>query len=790
MIGGLVLSSFLVGTATPGLAAVSSFRFRNQQEVGQCVGHVASAYAEPALGPRGEKVMRLVFVGGPGAVAAPGVFLACRPVGSLPPDWTKAKRVRLKLFNPGPVLLSLEVEVRTDTGSYHRHVMVSSGHWRSAVLDPGRIAAAGADLSRVQGIALHPVARQAGQLTEILIERIDVDWEGPVPVMPPVKPPSVARGQAAALVPELRPLGKVRWAGREIPIVAEEDVVVAGGGLAGVAAAVAAARGGAKTLLIERAGALGGMATSGYVPPAMRPELEGGLEKEFLDRCAEVGGPEQAHHPEVMKAVLFQMLKDAGARVLLYTTAIAPLMHHGAVRGVVIYSKAGFQAVRCKVAIDCTGDADIAARAGAPFQLGRGRDKLTQAMTLMFLLGNVNTDQFPGKGRRGAVTRQYVLAARQAGDFNIPYAGAAYCEKVIGGQHGVVNVNCVNVPGVDPLNPADLSYAHIQAFDAAWKLVEFFRKYVPGCEECYLVSSASFIGVRESRRILGEYVLTARDVLGSAVFDDGIARGFYPIDIHSADSRGDASGARLRAPYEIPYRCLVPRRVDNLLVAGRPISADHIAHGSLRVMGSTMALGQAAGTAAALCVARHVTPRQLDGREVQAALHEAGALPDIWQRVPDNLALASHGTRAVADSCLANYPDSAPGAIDGLVAIGSSSRWVSGDEQESHWLELHFDRPVTCSKVTLYYWPPNGEGEDPRYVPVKVEIQARLEHRWQTVASGRPEGIVQTLEFEPRTTRRLRLWFPKGCRSDWIIRLREVVVEGTEQTVKDVPSGR
>lgn len=786
----LLTAVVLSAPLSPVRADSTRIEFTSAEDVGLAVGRVSSAYAELTACPDGRgTAMTLLFVGGPRAAARPAVFLAARPAGSLPSDWTRALGVRLRVYNPGPALLSLEIEVRTSGGNYARHAMLSAGHWRTVALDTRALRDAGADLATVQGMALRPSADQAGRLSEILVDRIVVDWDGPAPCLAPVAPRERVLGPAAAIAAELGDLGFLRWCGMRVPVAAEADVLVAGGGLAGVAAAVAAARQGARVILVEQSGVVGGMATSGYVPPAMRTELAGGLVGEFAAALDECGGPDQQRHPEVMKAVLLALLRGCGARLLLYTTAVAPVMDGRRVTGLVVHSKAGFQALRAPIVIDCTGDADIAARAGAPFQIGRGRDPLTQTMTLMFLLGNVDTDQFPG-AHRGGSTQPYVDVAKAEGNFSLRFAGGAYCEKVISGPHGVINVNCVNVGGVDPLSPADLTYAHVQAFDVAWQLVDFFRRYVPGCEECYLVSSASYVGVRESRRVVGEYLLTARDVLGAAGFEDGIARGFYPVDIHGADNTGDAAGAHLRAPYEIPYRCLVPKGVEGLLVAGRPISADHVAHGSLRVMGTTMALGEAAGTAAALCHQRGVSPRQLDGREVRAQLERAGALPQAWQRVEDNPALRAKGTAALADSCHPSYPDSAEGAIDGLVGVGSDSRWVSGEGEEPHWLELQFPRATTVSAVTLYFWPPGGQGTETSYVPREVQIQARLDGEWRPLASAEPDAVTVRVPFGAVTTHRLRLWFPRGSRADGIIRLREVTVASPGQSSDQGPAGR
>jgi len=776
VVAALVVAA-LLGSSTAVASEWSLVPLADPTQLGVLVGRVHAAYVEPIPAARQRGMgARILFVGGPGLKGAPAIFLPAHPQGLLPPDLSNAKSLRLRFRNNVDFLVSIEIELRFGRGEYQRHAMISAHHWRNVVIDVQRLRDRGLDLSTFQGLALRPVSRHATQVVELSLEALTIEWSGPRPKLRAVhrRP---ARGPAASLPPDLRARGTIRWAGMKLPVVAEADVVVAGGGLAGVAAAVSAARLGATTILVERTGAVGGMATSGYVPPALRPDLAGGRVREFVERLERRGGPAQKTSHEVMKIVLLEMLRDSGAHLLLYTTAVAPILDGRVVRGIIIHSKAGFQAVRARVVVDCTGDADIAALAGAPFQVGRGRDKLTQAMTLMFLLGNVNTDEFCGPAR-GAVTTPYYQQAKRDGWWNIPFAGPAWCEVVVRGPHGVINVNCMNVGGVDGLSPADLTYAHVQAFDIAWQLVQFFRRYVPGCSDCYLVSTASLIGVRETRRIVGEYVLGARDVLACRAFPDGVARGFYPIDIHAADSTGDASGARPPGPYEIPYRCLVPKRAENILVAGRPISVDHVAHGSTRIQGTTMALGQAAGVAAALCCKLNVSPRKLDGRRVREELESLGAMPPVVERVDDNPALAANGTRVRVDSCHPRFPNSGPGAIDGIVAIGSGSRWVSGEQPVEHWIELHFPRAVTCRAVTLYFWPAGGTGDDPAYVPNSVEVQGRIDRQWVTLATLRHiDSVRARLEFEPATVRRLRIVFPNGGRRDWIIRLREVVVE-------------
>ncbi|MBM4049765.1 MAG: FAD-dependent oxidoreductase, partial [Planctomycetes bacterium] len=324
------------------------------------------------------------------------------------------------------------------------------------------------------------------------------------------------------------------------------------------------------------------------------------------------------------------------------------------------------------------------------------------------------------------------------------------------------------------------TYAQLECHRQILELHKFFQKCVPGCEESYVLSTAAWMGVRETRRIIGEYVLTAEDILAFRSFPDAIARGFYPVDIHVADSTGDAVGMHPMAGYDIPYRSLVPKKIENLLVAGRCISADHMAHGSVRVMGTTIALGEAAGYAAALALRDNVTPRQLDVKKLQATLKTRQALPDVTlKRVPDNLALFSRGTKATADSVFrkgsAGY---APvGAIDGYDSLGSGSRWLSDDTPEPHWLALDFGSPKTFEFVRLRFWSADDRAESPSYFVQDYSIQVEKEGAWQDVATmkGNKQRVVEH-KFPPVTAQRLRFRVTKACAADRIVRLREIEV--------------
>jgi hypothetical protein len=495
------------------------------------------------------------------------------------------------------------------------------------------------------------------------------------------------------------------------------------------------------------------------------------------ERLKAVGGEAQRRNPEFIKLVLLDMLHEAGAKVLFYTLATDAIVEGNQLKGIIVEGKGGPKAILAKVVIDCTGDADIAAYAGAPFEMGRGRDTETQAVTLVFLLGNVDTRAaFKLLHDKEAMSAAFRQARKDGHLKDAPNATGVVCAPVVSGEHGAINVNSINVPAVNGLDLSDLTYAHIQCLREIVELTKFFQKYVPGCKDCYLIETGSYLGVRETRRIVGEHMLTGSDIIAGKTFPDAVARGFYPIDIHTADSTGDAGGARLSQPYDIPYRCLVPKNIEGLLVAGRPISVDHVAHGSTRIMGTTIALGQAAGTAAAIAVKSGISPRQVDGSKVQAALRAAGAWPDYLKRVPDNLALKKNGTAVEVDSVLPNAP-SPDGAIDGLIIDGSLSRWVSAQTLGPHWLTLTFARPETVRRVVLHFWTVEGAKNSLSYVPTQYQIQYERDGQWvDIVAERNNQKLDPEYTFSPVTAQRMRLFVTKVRGTDTTVRLREVEV--------------
>ena len=432
-------------------------------------------------------------------------------------------------------------------------------------------------------------------------------------------------------------------------VPASVDVAVVGGGPAGICAAVAASRLGAQTLLVERNGFLGGMATAGLVNPIygfgyFEPgrQLVAGIAEEVVQHLRQIDGgtlghrrreecgtcdaPEQCRasgissllpfEPEALKLAAYRLASDAGVELLHYCLADEAVVQDGHVQGVRVSSKNGRRLIRAAVTVDATGDGDVAASAGAPFEFGIAPGGLVQPQSLMFRIAGVNHDAdrlcFNVEPAVEGVSR-FLL-------FRLPRAG----EYVVNCDTGLF--------GLDPLEPRDLTKAHTRAMGAAFSLVAWIRENVEGCEQCHLVSTAPQLGVRESRRILGDYVLTKEDVLGLRKFPDGIARGCFPLDIHVLTDSPDAKNPLTPLPcgqyYEIPYRCLLPRDVEGLLIAGRCISGTHEAHASYRVMATCMALGQAAGTAAALAVSHHLTPRTLDAGLLRTTLRKQGVLLD------------------------------------------------------------------------------------------------------------------------------------------------------------------
>ncbi len=468
----------------------------------------------------------------------------------------------------------------------------------------------------------------------------------------------------------------VRQSAQTLPIYAQPDVVVAGGGPGGLAAAITAARAGAHVLLIERHGFLGGVATAAMMPAFVASGWAAGLGREVLDRLAKEGGapvwdnaPGRTQttpfDPETMKQVALDMVEEAGVELLLYTQAVDAMMSGSDLFGVVIENKGGRQAITARVVIDATGDADLAVRAGAAYQKGRSQDSRMRPMALLFRLGGVNLDEtmayltehpeeIQPQFRQGTVLRvgnervlsrlsgfnELVDKARARGELD---PNCYYFRLETGWfERGIVTVNTTRVYNVDGTDARDLTRAEIAARRQIAQLVAFARKYIPGCQHAYLLDTAPGMGVRETRRIVGDYTLTIDDVYADRRFKDSILalrqRVPRPLpanwDVHGPDPGEGAKSdplewAHAHVPsephtYELPYRCLLPRGVGNLLMAGRTIAVDHFIDGFTRNMLICMLFGEAAGLAAALAAAQRVAVRDVEISQVQEHLTAHG----------------------------------------------------------------------------------------------------------------------------------------------------------------------
>lgn len=456
---------------------------------------------------------------------------------------------------------------------------------------------------------------------------------------------------------------------RDIPVRDQVDVAVCGGGVSGVIAALAAARCGARTVLIEHHGFLGGVNTAamvngigGWQYDLDGAPLIGGIPLEVVRRIVEAGNGDTVQvdrlavhrgappdyrdgglgcywigtNPEASKWALDRLMEEAGVRVLLHADAVRPIVDGPRVVGVFVESKSGREAILAKAVIDCTGDGDVAARAGAEFAIGRPGDGACQPMTAIYVAGNAAAPRLwygdPARDPEADPLRRerFAGAVRDARDkgtlFRNPndlFCAATPLSRADERTHAV---NFTRIQGRSAIDVTELSAAESEGRQQVREAIAFQRTYMPGCADAYLVQVAPHIGIRESRRILGDHVLTGEEILAGTHFPDAIARGIYLLDIHNPTEVGRPSMLRmLDRPYSIPYRCLLPRGLDGLLVAGRCISGDATALASYRVQSHAMALGQAAGTAAALAAQRSITPRELPATELRDALRTAGA---------------------------------------------------------------------------------------------------------------------------------------------------------------------
>ncbi len=427
---------------------------------------------------------------------------------------------------------------------------------------------------------------------------------------------------------------------KEIPIVAKPDVLVCGAGLAGIGAAVAAARAGAKTMVVERNGFAGGFFTAiigsafdGFVDERTGTPAVGGIVFEMLERMQVIApgqGPYLRYNvngdlsfvemhpdrviprcdPERFKRASDAILQEAGIEILYHSQVADVVAADGRITNVLISNKAGLVAIQPQVVIDCTGDGDVAAWAGAAYEKA---DPL-QPMSLHFRIANLEPS-FELRRR----CAQVLQAAYDRGDIGL--YGGPYPATFSGRD---VYFNATRVAG-DNTIPADWTHAEIRGRQDAWRMFELWQAELPEFADSYFFTSGPVAGARESRRIVGDYVLTGEDVREGRRHEDVVVLGAWRLDRHPATQPG-YHDIPWTPPYDIPYRTLLPQNFENLLVAGRCHSATSEALASSRVTATAMGMGQAAGTAAALAVAKKRTPRELSITHLQDQLLAAGAI--------------------------------------------------------------------------------------------------------------------------------------------------------------------
>lgn len=427
---------------------------------------------------------------------------------------------------------------------------------------------------------------------------------------------------------------------KQLPIIATPDVLVCGGGLAGIGAAVAAARQGAHTMLVERNGFAGGFFTAiigsafdGFVDERTGAPVVGGIVFEMLERMGVIQpgqGPQLRYNvngdlsfvemhperviprcdPERFKRAADAILLEAGVELLYHTQVADVLTTQGHIDAVLVSNKAGLVAIKPKVVIDCTGDGDVAAWAGAPYE----KAEPLQPMSLHFRVAYLEPS-YALRRRCAAV----LLAAHQRGELGL-YAGP-YPATFSGRD---VYFNATRTPG-DNTNPADWTRAEIQGRRDAWQMFELWQAELPEFADAYFMTSGPVAGARESRRIVGDYVLTGEDVRIGRHHDDVVVLGAWRLDRHPPDKPGYHE-IPWTPPYAIPYRTLLPQGVENLLVAGRCHSATSEALASSRVTATAMGMGQAAGVAAAMTVASGRAPRYLNVQDLQDRIIGGGGI--------------------------------------------------------------------------------------------------------------------------------------------------------------------
>lgn len=415
------------------------------------------------------------------------------------------------------------------------------------------------------------------------------------------------------------------------------DIIVVGGGFAGCAAALAAARNNCHVLLVEQSGALGGAANNCLVNPFMpnatkilkengekeRIELSQGIFKEICERLKKENAIKGiTFHEEYLKIVLDDMLEESGVDVLFHATLCEADTQEGKIQSITVITKSGKISFEAEQFIDCTGDADLAVMSGCPYHLGRPGDNLCQPMTLCFRV--VNADVQEAFSRESVDHMQALYKSWKAeGKTSNPREDVLMFKTL---TDGVIHFNTTRIVKKNPVDPFDVSWAEREARRQMLELFRLLKQEIHAFRNAELISSAAWIGSRESRMIDGEHLLNENELKNCTRFEDAIAAGNYDIDIHNPEGSGTSHYYFPEGEYyTIPFRSLIPKKISNLLVAGRCISSTHEAQASYRIMPIVCCLGEAAGTGAAVAFNSKCTPKEADVKEIQKILLDNGA---------------------------------------------------------------------------------------------------------------------------------------------------------------------
>lgn len=449
----------------------------------------------------------------------------------------------------------------------------------------------------------------------------------------------------------------------KLPVYCKTDIVVCGGGTAGAFAAIAAAEQGKKVLIVEQYGSIGGTATNALVTPIMLTHIDGNPQCSYIsnkvrDRIYAYGGADATgarFDPLMLKIVLEELCVEAGVK-FLYHTFIADVVKDGSrITGIVIANKNGLQVVKADLFIDCTGDGDVSVLAGAHYTKGNPETGKCQPISLRYIVGGIDLSAV-GRFFKSEVERTGVNFGINADPADIYAAVTGSGQWTLGDLFDQAIANgdldkedrlywqAFSIPGrndslafnnpeifedVDGTNPDHLTKAQIEGRRRIYRQLKFYKKYMKGFENAYIAEIAPMVGVRETRNITTEYVLTSEDLLCRHKFEDAICQSNYPVDIHGKSLDFKSYGKPIddgKPYYEIPFRSLVVKGIDNLFVAGRCLGAEFLAQSSLRVQHSSRASGEAAGIGAAFALEKKVLPREVDGKEVRAEMEKRGAV--------------------------------------------------------------------------------------------------------------------------------------------------------------------